>query len=263
MAEPLKSFSCWFFDYDNDVRQDIFFTGFSATLCATIRSHRGQLTAGERPHLYHNEGSSDFRDATLEAGPNRVLVVMGSNFSDIDNDGYLDIYLGTGQPACFYVVPNVLLRNVAGARFEDLTRSSGTGHLQKGHGISFADRDHDVDIFRAPGGTAPGDKARNVLCQNPGQGNHWLNVKLVGTGSNRAAIGVEAWAEIKAADGSLESRYCVIGNESSSGANSLDTTIGLGRAVSVTTLEVHWPTSRVRQTFHDVLADRAIEITEG
>jgi hypothetical protein len=136
VAEPLKSFSCWLFDHDNDVRQDIFFTGFSATLCATIRSHQGQLTAGERPHLYHNEGSSDFRDATLEAGLNRVLVVTGSNFSDIDNDGYLDIYLGTGQPACFYVVPNVLLRNVAGARFEDLTRSSGTGHLQKGHGMN-------------------------------------------------------------------------------------------------------------------------------
>ena len=147
MAEPLKSFSCWFFDYDNDGRQDIFITRFSATPCDTIRSHLGQLTAGERPHVYHKEGSSGFRDATLEAGLDRVRVVMGSNFSDIDNDGYLDIYLGTGQPACFYVVPNVLLRNVAGARFEDVILSSGSGHLQKGHGISFADRDHDVDIF--------------------------------------------------------------------------------------------------------------------
>jgi len=265
VAEPLKSFSCWFFDYDNDGRQDIFVAGFSATLCDIIRSHLGQPTPGERPRLYHNEGPSGFRDVTLEAGLDRVFVVMGSNFGDIDNDGYLDMYLGTGQPACFYVVPNVLLRNVAGARFEDVTLSSGTGHLQKGHGISFADWDHDgdVDIFLASGGATPGDKAHNVLFQNPGQGNHWLNVKLVGTRSNRAAIGAEVRAEIKAANGKPESRYRVIGNGSSFGGNSLDTTIGLGRAVSVTTLEIHWPTSGLRQTFHDIPADRAIVITEG
>ncbi len=265
VAEPLKSFSCWFFDYDNDGRQDIFVAGFSATLSDIIRSHLGQPTAGERPRLYHNEGSSGFRDVTLEAGLDRVLVVMGSNFGDIDNDGYLDMYLGTGQPACFYVVPNVLLRNVAGARFEDVTLSSGTGHLQKGHGISFADWDHDgdVDIFLASGGATPGDKAHNVLFQNPGQGNHWLNVKLVGTRSNRAAIGAEVRAEIKAAEGKPESRYRVIGNGSSFGGNSLNTTIGLGRAATVTTLEVHWPTSGVRQTFHNIPADHAIEITEG
>jgi hypothetical protein len=73
---------------------------------------------------------------TREAGLDRVLLVMGSNFGDIDNDGYLDIYLGTGQPAYFYVVPNVMLKNVDGRRFEDVTVSTGTGHLQKGHGIS-------------------------------------------------------------------------------------------------------------------------------
>ena len=180
VTEPLKSFSCWFFDYDNDGRLDIYVTGFAGTLNDIVRSQLGQPTGGERPRLYHNEGASGFRDVTLDAGLDRVILVMGSNFGDIDNDGYLDIYLGTGQPACFYVVPNVLLRNVGGTRFEDVTVSSGTGHLQKGHGISFADwdRDGDVDIFLASGGATPGDKAHNVLFQNPGHGNHWINVKL-------------------------------------------------------------------------------------
>ena len=108
----------------------------SPTPSAAISANRPQ---GERPRLYHNEGSAGFRDVTKEAGLDRILLVMGSNFGDIDNDGYLDIYLGTGQPAYFYVVPNVMLKNVEGKRFEDVTTSTGTGHLQKGHGISFAD----------------------------------------------------------------------------------------------------------------------------
>ena len=160
VTEPINSFSCWFFDYDNDGRQDLFVNGFKATLSDVIRSHLGQPTQGERPRLYHNEGPAGFRDVTKEAGLDRVLLVMGSNFGDIDNDGYLDMYLGTGQPAYFYVVPNVMLKNVDGKRFEDVTTSTGTGHLQKGHGISFADwdRDGDVDVFLSSGGATPGTR---------------------------------------------------------------------------------------------------------
>ena len=265
VTEPIKSFSCWFFDYDNDGRLDIFVTGFAGTLNDIVRSQLGQPTGGERPRLYHNEGASGFRDVTLEAGLDRVILVMGSNFGDIDNDGYLDMYLGTGQPACFYVVPNVLLRNVGGKRFEDVTVSSGTGHLQKGHGISFADwdRDGDVDIFLGSGGATPGDKAHNVLFQNPGHGNHWINVKLIGTRTNRAAIGAEIRIDFVTRDGKKESRYRVINSGSSFGGSSLATTIGLGQGTSVTTLEVYWPTSGLRQTFHNVPLDRAIEITES
>ncbi len=265
VTEPIKSFSCWFFDYDNDGRLDLFVSGFSGTLSDVIRSHLGQPTPGERPRLYHNEGPAGFRDVTKEAGLDRVLLVMGSNFGDIDNDGFLDIYLGTGQPAYFYVVPNVMFKNVEGRRFEDVTCSSGTGHLQKGHGISFADwdRDGDVDIFLASGGATPGDLAHNVLFQNPGHGRHWINVKLVGTRSNRAAIGASVRVDSPFASGGVTSRYRVIGSGSSFGGNSLAPTIGLGPATSISTLEVYWPTSRLRQTFHNVPVDRAIEITEG
>ncbi len=262
---PMKSFSCWFFDYDNDGRQDLFVTGFSGTLSDVIRSHLGQPTAGERPRLYHNEGPSGFRDVTKEAGLDRVMLVMGSNFGDIDNDGYLDMYLGTGQPAYFYVVPNIMLKNVEGKRFEDVTTSTGTGHLQTGHGISFGDwdRDGDVDVFLSSGGATPGDKAHNILFQNPGHGNHWINVKLVGTRSNRAAIGAEIRVDLPGPAGGLTSRYRVIGSGSSFGGNCLAPTIGLGKANAIPNLEVHWPASGLRQTFHNVPTDRAIEITEG
>jgi hypothetical protein len=265
VTEPIRSFSCWFFDYDNDGQLDIFVAGFAGTLNDVVRSQLGQLTGGERPRLYHNEGKAGFRDVTVESGLDRVFLVMGSNFGDIDNDGYLDMYLGTGQPACFYVVPNVLLRNVAGKRFEDVTFSSGTGHLQKGHGISFGDwdRDGDVDIFLAAGGATPGDKAHNVLFQNPGHGNHWINVKLIGAHSNRAAIGAQIQVELTTPGGAKESRYRLISSGSSFGGNNLATTIGLGESTSVSMLEVQWPGSGLRQTFHNLPIDQAIEITEG
>ena len=68
------------------------------------------------------------------------------------------------------------------SRFAEITASSGTGNLQKGHGVSCADwdRDGDVDLFIEMGGTLPGDRYHNILFQNPGQGNHWLTVKLAG-----------------------------------------------------------------------------------
>ena len=78
---------------------------------------------------------------------------MGCNFGDLDNDGFLDMYLGTGRPSYLFLMPNVLFRNVGGRRFEDITAAAGTGHLQKGHGVAFADwdRDGDSDIFLEAG----------------------------------------------------------------------------------------------------------------
>ena len=194
VTEPLSSFACWWWDYDNDGRLDLFVCNFGNGLSEIVRSHLGQPALGERPRLFHNDSPNGFRDVTIEAGLDRVLVCMGSNFGDIDNDGYLDMYLGTGRPEYRYVIPNVLFKNVQGHRFEDVTTSSGTGHLQKGHGIAFADwdRDGDLDIFLEAGGATPGDRAHNALFQNPGHGNHWITVRLVGTKTNRAATSAAA-----------------------------------------------------------------------
>ena len=70
---------------------------------------------------------------------------MGANFGDIDNDGYLDVYLTTGRPDFAALMPNVMLRNDQASRFVDVTFSAGLGHLQKGHGVGFADIDNDGD----------------------------------------------------------------------------------------------------------------------
>jgi hypothetical protein len=125
------------------------------------------------------------------------------------------------------------------------------------------DGDGDLDLFVELGGAVPGDTAHNLLFRNPGHGRHWLEVKLVGTKTNRAAIGARIKAEVKGPDGSTRSVYRTVGNNSSFGGNSLVELIGLGEATRVAALEVSWPTSRTTQTFPDLAADRAVEITEG
>ncbi len=190
---------------------------------------------------------------------------MGSNFGDVDNDGYLDIYLGTGDMSYEGLDVNLMFKNVEGERFEDITTTSGTGHLQKGHGVSFADWDcdGDLDLFVELGGATPGDQAYNALFQNPGQGRHWLKVKLVGTKTNRAALGAKIRVDIKSSDGQTRSIHRTVGNNSSFGGNSLVEMIGLGDETRVAVLTVSWPTSKTTQTFRDLAAGQSIEIMEG
>jgi FG-GAP-like repeat/ASPIC and UnbV len=266
LTEPKKSFSCWFWDFDNDGRLDLFVNDYSGDLQNSLASCLGLPNAStSRPRLYKNLGKGGFRDVALEVGLNRLVLSMGSAFGDIDNDGYLDFYLGTGLPGFSALVPNMMFKNVAGKRFVDITTSSGTGHLQKGHGVSFADWDcdGDLDLFIETGGAVPGDKAYNVLFQNPGHGRHWLKVKLVGTKTNRSALGAKIQVDVVHKDGTTQLIHRQIGGGSSYGGNSLVESIGLSDAQTVAALSVTWPVSRSHQTFRDIAADQTIEVIEA
>lgn len=142
--------------------------------------------------------------------------------------------------------------------------ASGFEHYGKGRGmVNFDyDNDGDQDIFEQMGGSFPGDKYNNVLYENPGFGNHWLTVKLVGVRSNRSAIGARIRAEV-IENGQRHSIYKYVNSGGSFGANPLRQTIGLGRASTIEVLEVFWPTSNLTQTFHDMPADQFIQIVEG
>ena len=152
---------------------------------------------------------------------------MGSNFADFDNDGWLDMYHATGGLSFGFLIPNRMLRNVEGKRFADISSSSRTGHLQKGHAVACGDwdRDGDVDLFVEMGGGVNGDKYHNLLFENPGQGNHWLTVKLVGRKTNRAAIG--ARIKVVTAGEKPMTIHRDISSGSSFGGNPLEQTIGL------------------------------------
>ena len=259
---PYRGFSCWTWDYDNDGWQDIFATCYDRTLADVIKGIIGQPHGRYTNRLFRNLKGKGFENVTSEAGLNMVFATMGSNFGDFDNDGWLDMYLATGEPNLATLVPNRMFKNVGGRRFSEITGSSGTGHLQKGHAVACGDwdRDGDVDLFVETGGAVNGDKYHNVLFQNPGQGNHWLTVKLVGKKTNRGAIG--ARIKVVAAGAEPLSVYRHVSSGSSFGASPLQQTIGLARAERVAELKIHWPTSGTTQVFRDIAVDQAIEVTE-
>ena len=121
-----------------------------------------------------------------------VFAAMGSNFGDFDNDGFLDFYLGTGDPDLSTLVPNRMFKNVAGQRFAEITASSGTGQPPERATASPVPTGTATATSTSSsrwGAPSNGDRYHNILFQNPGQGNHWLTVKLVGKKTNRAAIG--------------------------------------------------------------------------
>jgi hypothetical protein len=261
---PRSGFSCWAFDYDNDGWTDLFVTSYERSLTDLVRGILGQPTSKnlDVTRLYRNEGGKRFVNASKQTGVAGIYATMGSNFADFDNDGYLDFYLATGDPYLETLVPNRMFKNVSGRWFAEITTTSGTGHLQKGHGVACGDwdRDGNVDLFVETGGATPGDRFHNVLFQNPGQGNHWLTVKLIGQKTNRAAIG--ARIKVVTVGEKPLTVYRHVSSGSSFGANPLQQTIGLGKAGSIDRVEVWWPTSRTTQVFRDVAINQAIEVTE-
>ena len=263
-GEAAKSFATWFFDYDNDGWPDLFVTSYFASLEESARTYLGLPHNAGTLKLYRNLGNGTFRDVTKEVGLDRVYMPMGANFGDIDNDGFLDIYLGTGNPSYGSLMPNVLLRNREGKEFVDVTTASGTGELHKGHGVAFADLDNDgdEDLFEAIGGAVPGDRHVFRLFENPGNGNDWVTLRLVGTKSNRGAVGTRVKVTVRS-DGQTRSVYRTVGYQSSFGGSPLRQHFGLGKAAEILGVEVWWPGSKTPEAISGVGKNQFFEIKEG
>lgn len=259
---PRFGFSCWSWDFDNDGWLDIFATSYDRTLGDVVLGLVGKPNSASPNRLFRNLEGKGFEDVTAKMGLADCYATMGSNFGDLDNDGFLDMYLGTGDPAFSTLVPNRLIRNINGERFIEITSSSGTGNLQKGHSVACGDwdRDGNVDIFIQMGGAVNGDKYHNILFQNPGHDNAWCSIKLIGEQSNRAAIG--ARIKIVTSGDNAATIYRTVSSGSSFGANPLQQTIGLGKADRIELLEIEWPTSGVRQKFSHVPLRKFIEVEE-
>ena len=265
LALPMRSFPAWFWDYDNDGALDLYVTGYEWNVNDIAASYMGLPALETEPdRLYKGDGRGGFREVGAETGTARITQPMGSNFGDIDNDGFPDFYLGTGYPDYEGLMPNLLFRNVGGERFVDVTAKAGVGHLQKGHGVAFADFDHDgdQDIFAELGGAYAGDVYANALFENPGNGNGWIALKLEGTESNRSGIGARILAEILDGEKS-RSIYKWVNSGGSFGASPLRQHLGLGAARMIQTLEVSWPRSGIVQRFEGVASNQFIAIKEG
>jgi hypothetical protein len=256
-------------DYDNDGWLDLFVAGYeidylNADTEAVVAHYLGRETSEARPRLYRNLGDGTFEDRTAAAGLDRPLYAMGSNFGDLDNDGYPDLYLGTGTPSFEALVPNVMFRNEAGRRFQDVTTSGGFGHLQKGHGISFADLDNDgdQDVYAVMGGAYSGDVYQNVLFLNPGHDNRWVTLRLEGVSANRSAIGARIRLEVDTEAGQ-RTIHQTVSTGGSFGSNSLQQEIGLGRARRIRSVQIRWPGGKEPQELGPLEMDRIWRIQEG
>ncbi|MEM7228115.1 MAG: VCBS repeat-containing protein [Planctomycetota bacterium] len=267
VAEPINSFPTWFFDYDNDGWQDLMvgsFAGFDGDSLDDIAlDYLGMTSPGETARLYRNRGDGTFEDVSSRTSTKRVLVTMGANFGDVDNDGWLDCYFGTGEPTMTTLVPNVMLRNDNGERFLDITTSGGFGNIQKGHGVAFGDLDHDgdQDMYVTMGGAFEGDLYPNLLFQNPGHENSWVTIRCIGTSSNRFAVGARIAVDVTTPDGP-RTIHRVVGTGGSFGSSSLQTEVGLGDATSIEAVTVRWPGASETVRYRDVAMNAVVELRQ-
>ena len=238
-------------DYDLDGHLDIFKTHFS------------EDTNG----LYHNDGTGNFEDVTRASkiGVETRFICWGAGMVDLDNDGWPDLFFTTGNvypqlektlPQYPSKSPRILFRNLGNGTFEELIEEAGPGipapHCSRGCAFGDFDNDGDLDILIVNLNEPPS------LLRNDMRGdNHWLKVKLIGTKSNRSAIG----ARVIAHYGDKKQAQEVMSQSSFYSANDPRLHFGLGRA-TVANLEVHWP-SGLLEKFPDVTANQLVVIKEG
>ncbi len=267
--DPTQTSPTWFWDYNNDGWPDIFVCGYenrkplSAVMAAEALGH--PFPRASKMFLYRNNHDGTFTDVAKEAGLQRSVFGMGSNFGDIDNDGWPDMYIGTGNPDFKSLIPNRMFKNIDGEKFVDVTNSARVGHLQKGHGVAFADVDNDgdQDIYVKIGGALVGDSYFNSFFINPGQNqNHWISVLLQGVKSNRSAIGAHIAVSFTE-NGSKRTVYMDVNSGGSFGANPFRKEIGIGKATHIDELIVKWPTSGIVQVFKNLEPNQFITIKEG
>lgn len=271
--EPFFSFPTWFFDFDNDGWEDLFVAGYDLRRINdaagdVAREYLGMSVETEMSRLFRNDGDGNFTDVTQEMGLAKVLFSMGSNFGDLDNDGYLDFYVGTGAPHLSAVIPSRMFHNLGGERFEEITFEGGFGHIQKGHGVAFADfdQDGDQDIYAAMGGAYDGDGYNNVLFENPGNlaDNNWVVFQLEGRRSNRSAIGARIRVVVTDGGGIERNIYRTVSTGGSFGASSLQQEIGLGEATHIDEVQITWPNvERTVEVMSDLPVNHYYRIVEG
>ena len=235
-----KTFGSWFFDVNNDGWLDVFTSTYplEPTVDPSALEWFDLPSEFESARFYLNDGTGHFVDQTKEYGVDRTFLTMGHNYGDIDSDGWMDFYLGTGAPP-----------------FET---------MMKGHGVAFGDldQDGDLDLWHQLGGWYLDGSFGNALFINEGHDNHWLNLKLLGVDSNHFGVGTKIRCRILE-EGKERDIFVFAGPGASFGGNTMQQEIGLGGATQIEELELWWPASGVRQILRNVPVDQCIRVTEG
>jgi enediyne biosynthesis protein E4 len=239
-------------DYNNDGLLDLYISDFQ----------------GSSDHVWKNGGQGLFDEVSDRAGitlPTRNVLSFGGGFFDYDNDGWLDLFIANGHvypeieqvTTVHYKQINSLFHNDGHGKFVDVTKISGDGFSTPhvGRGVGFADFDNDgfMDVVVANNNDPP-----LLLHNSGGNGNHFVSFKLIGTKSNRDAMG----ARLKLTAGGLTQIREVEGGGSYMSQSDLRAHFGLGAATKIDKLEISWP-SGAKQTFTNFAADQFYSILEG
>jgi hypothetical protein len=264
---PHNGFVCFFFDYNNDGFPDILTTSLAPWEVTVEGLRKGYTPANARAihpdasRLFRNNGNGTFTDVTLASKLYYPTGTMGAGVADLDNDGHLDVYLGTGDPQLSRLEPNRLFRNLGDGTFGDVTSLVGFARPgNKGHGVAFADMDGDgaLEMFAQLGGHYPGDHTYNALYRNlKAAASHWLELDLRGVKSNRFAVG----AQITVKAGGLLVYREVKGSEGFGSTSAYRQHFGLGDHAKIDSLEVRWP-SGAKHVFTGVEANQILSLKE-
>ena len=224
--------------------------------------------AGDYPNVYRNQGKGIFEDEVVRAGlaVNPQYVAWGVGLVDFDNDGLQDVFQANGHvyPEIdsakiveTYRNPKLVYRNLGGGRFEDVTHIGGTGLAKKAssRGVAFGDFDNDgdIDAIVVNMGESP-----SLLRNDLPRGNHWLQLRLRGTKSNRTAIG----AVVTVSAGGSKQTLPLLSQSSFLSQSDFRLHFGLGQADRVDEVTVRWPNGLVER-FAGVMIDRISELVEG
>ncbi len=217
--------------------------------------------------LYRNDGKGSFEDVTNSAGlgVETRYISWGAGIFDFDNDGYPDLFWVTGSvypeveatlPNYPFKSPRILFRNLRNGKFEELLDQAGPGvaaaHASRGCAFGDFDNDGDVDILVMNLNEPP-----SLLRNDVSGTGHWLKVKLIGTKSNRSAIG----ARVTAHYGGKVQAQEVLSQASFYSANDLRVHFGLGAAEKAD-LDIRWPNGGTER-IANVAADRLVIVREG
>jgi tetratricopeptide (TPR) repeat protein len=265
---PHNGFVSFFFDYNNDGWPDLLTTSLAPWEVVVEGLKEGYKPANARAihpdssRLFRNNGNGTFTDVTYEAGLFYPMGTMGAGVADLDNDGWTDIYFGTGDPQLTRLEPNRVFHNNGDGTFSDWTDAAGFHRAgNKGHGVSFVDIDNDgdLDVYTQLGGHYPGDMAANAFYRNlRANRNSWLQVELKGAKSNRSAIG----AQVTVKSGGRLFYQELKGSEGFGATNPLRLHFGLGDLAQAESVEIRWP-SGLRQVLANVPARQVIRVEEG
>ncbi len=239
-------------DYDGDGHLDLFKTNFS----------------DDTSTLYHANGDGTFTDVTLAAGlaTNLDALGWGAMFADVDNDGFPDLLVVNGHVypevdsaklGATFREPRFLYWNLGKGKFRDLSKVSGPGLTEplSGRGLAIADLWNDGRLEAVVNNLSD----RPMLLVNEAKNtNHWLGLKLVGTHSNRSAIGARVVVH-----GSKRNWVDEVRSGSSYNSSSdLRLHFGLGTETQLTSIDVRWPNGE-REQFRAGKIDSFMELMEG